>query len=87
MSQITPKFRHIFTAKNISLLLLPRVNSENVKVTPKMTIEYFKDLSGYTSKYITVSLLKKVSDVIWGMVTRNFYKESIPHGISDLSRG
>lgn len=36
------------------------------------------DLSGHTSKFTTVQLMKKISDVIWGMLTRNFYKDK-PH--------
>jgi len=33
------------------------------------------DLSSHTEKYSSASLVKKVSDVIWGALTRTFYKD------------
>ena len=33
------------------------------------------DLSSHTEKYSSVSLIKKVTDVIWGALTRTFYKD------------
>jgi len=33
------------------------------------------DLSSHTDKYASSSLVKKVSDVIWGALTRTFYKD------------
>jgi len=33
------------------------------------------DLSAHTEKYSSASLVKKVSDVIWGALTRTFYKD------------
>jgi len=33
------------------------------------------DLSVHTDKYSSASLIKKVSDVIWGALTRTFYKD------------
>jgi len=36
------------------------------------------DLSSHTEKYSTPTLVKKVSDVIWGALTRTFYKDR-PH--------
>jgi len=33
------------------------------------------DLSSHTEKYSCASLVKKVSDVIWGALTRTFYKD------------
>jgi len=33
------------------------------------------DLSSHTEKYSCSSLVKKVSDVIWGALTRTFYKD------------
>jgi len=33
------------------------------------------DLSSHSEKYSSASLIKKVSDVIWGALTRTFYKD------------
>jgi len=57
---------------------IPAIQFSTIEALHEQFVTMIKgsiDLSAHTSKYTTVPLLKKISDVIWGMLTRTFYKD------------
>jgi len=58
--------------------IFPIIEYETIEALHTKFVTHIKstvDLSQYPDKYATRELVKKVSDVIWGGLTRAFYKD------------
>ena len=67
----------IDTSKNLEPIF-PVIELSTVEALQCKFVSHVKgsvDLSQYTSGYATRDLVKRVSDVIWGSLTRTYYKD------------